>query len=204
MTGPASDRGGNSVTLRSTEGMDGLDEGELHLKRIGEMALSALKIITVAVVVGGEETEDFFSEHGNYLSILGRLKNEGLVDSSFPESPEDFSKSPTDCWMMVIAVLFGTLYSLPGHFGVWCDVISSSNPDARQGEKVFSGEGSCFSITLKLEMYDWSHHRVDFFVPSNESSATLFIVDDSPALFSILRTTSEHHKYLNGGSDGRK
>ena len=109
-----------------------------------------------------------------------------IVDDGFRATEDTFLKNPFDCWMKLVLVMIATLYSLPDHSKIECDVISAS-PNGEVDTKTSSvAIGVNFSILLKLESLDWKTHKIDLFVPTSSGSRMLFVIDDEPRMYSIV------------------
>lgn len=158
---------------------------QAELEKIRSASVSALKIITISSIVHDEISEDFLSNFGNYSIIVEKMKSFSLIDDNFPHDEDSFLKNPMDCWMKVVVTLFVTLYSLPNHGNITCDVITSTT--SSNGKNIgFSSLGIYFSTVLKLESYDWKMHRVELFVPNENGDRMIFIIDEEPVMYTIV------------------
>ena len=164
----------------------GKTEKQTELERIRSDSLSALKIITMSSISGDEISDAFFSDYSNFSTIVERLKYIHIADDTLSVSEDDFLKNPFDCWMKVVLILFVSLYSFADHNGIECDVITSTAQNAQEDMKPFSGVGNYFSMVLRLELLDWSYHKVDLFVPSEKGGRMIFIIDNEASMYSIV------------------
>lgn len=156
------------------------------IEKLRENLVSALKIITIATFAEDDIAEDFFSDFNNYFSIAKKLKEMKLISGNVPLEEDDFNRNSPDCWMKIIIIIFVSLYSFPDNSGIYCDVITSS--DAENNSKM-KPVGTYLYTTLRLEAYDWNEHKVDVYIPNNDGERMLFLVDDEPALYTIVHNT---------------
>lgn len=145
--------------------------------------LSALKIITIAGLADDETSEDFFSSFDNYRIITTKLKSLKILSENIPMEEESFFKNPPDCWMKVIIAIFVSLYSFPDNNKVYCDSLTMSESKNNSERKVV---GTYLTTMLRLEAYDWNEHKVDLFIPNEIGDRVIFIIDEEPALYTLM------------------
>ena len=166
------------INVKSVKDESERDNTQSELNKIRTVSLSSIKIITIAMILDDDISEDFFSDYTNYNTIVEKIKGLGLADENLPSDAEIFLKFPIDCWMKVISILFITLYSLPDKGGVSCDILTESSVkyDNENKTKQFGGIGMFFSFAIKLESYDWSVHKIGLFIPNESKSKIIFFV----------------------------
>lgn len=176
------------INVKSVKGGSEQYNTQTELNKIRSVSLSSIKIITIAMILDDDISEDFFSDYTNYNTIVEKIKGLGLADENLPSSEEMFLKSPIDCWMKVISVLFITLYSLPDKNGISCDILTESpvKYDDENKTRQFEGVGMFFSFAVKLESYDWSVHKIGLFIPNENKSKMIFFVDDEPQMYTNM------------------
>lgn len=144
---------------------------------------SALKIITIATFADDDDSDDFFSDFNNYISIAKKLNELKMLSKEVPMDEDGFNENPPDCWMKIIITIFVALYSFPDNSGIYCDVITSADVESNAQRKPI---GTYFSTILRLEAYDWNEHKVDVYIPNKDGERMLFLVDDEPALYTLI------------------
>ena len=148
-----------------------------------EKLFSALKIITIATFVDDDDSDDFFSDFNNYISIAKKLNELKMLSKEVPMDEDGFNENPPDCWMKIIITIFVALYSFPDNSRIYCDVITSADVESNAQRKPI---GTYFSTILRLEAYDWNEHKVDVYIPNKNGERMLFLVDDEPALYTLI------------------